>query len=380
MNEATRQNPIRVLYIARAPFISGAERALVSMLRHLDRAVIEPSLILGSESEIIDQAQALDIPLAVIPLPKRSRYKPISWWQSKHCLAKHIEKFRPHVVHANDVPSCQAMSVVAGRLKTPRVVHIRWGITASDAAWWARDGAECVICISQWVHTQLGDTAGTTLEHSRIEVLPDAVDWPALNDEEMTSPAMPKNAVDEPALGFAGQLIESKGLDLVIQAMGQLSPQQCPRLLVAGEDAQTAGAYRKQLETLAQQCGVAHQIQWLGFLKDVSQLYRQVTAMVCPSRIEPLGLVPLEAARFRLPTLANRIGGLAETIEHQVTGYLIEPTIDGWVEALALTHDTRKLTCMGQAAHERTHRLYSPQVYQQKLTAIYQYQIGNIAS
>jgi len=355
----------------------------MSMLRHLDRAVIEPSLILGGESEIIDQAQALNIPLAVIPLPKRSRYKPFRWWQSKHRLAKHIEKFRPHVIHANDVPSCQAMSVVADRLKTPRVVHIRWVITASDAAWWARGGVECVICISQWVRNQLGDTAGTTLGHSRIEVLPDAVDWPAQSNEEMTSPAMPKkptHTADEPILGFAGQLIESKGLDLVIQAMGQLSPQQCPRLLVAGEDTQTAGAYRKQLEKLAQQCGVADRIQWLGFLNDISHLYRQVTAMVCPSRIEPLGLVPLEAARFRLATFANRIGGLAETIEHQVTGYLIEPTVDGWVKALAHAHDMPTLARMGQAAHERTQRLYSPQVYQHKLTAIYQHLVGNVVS
>ena len=377
VSESTGQNPIRVLFIARAPFISGAERAMMSMLRHLDRTTIEPSLVLGCESELINQAQQLNIPFAVLPLPKRSRYKPISWWQSKRRMAQHIENFRPDVIHANDVPSCQAMSVVGARLKIPRVVHIRWVITADDAAWWARSGAECVICISQWVRDEFGDTAGTSLGHSRIEVLPDAVDWPAQNDEELPPPT---NTANELVLGFAGQLIESKGLDLVIQAMGQLPQQRQPRLLVAGEDTQSAGAYRKELEELSQQCGVADRIQWLGFLKDVSELYQQVTAMVCPSRIEPLGLVPLEAARYSLPTLANHIGGLTETIEQKITGYLIEPTVDSWVTALEQAHDMHTLARMGQQAHERTKRLYSPQVYQQKLNGIYQHLIGNIAS
>ena len=369
-------SPIRVLYIARAPFISGAERALVSMLGHLDRSRIEPALVLGCASALVDTARSLDIPVSIIPLPKRSRRNPIAWWRSVRQLKRLMKRFQPHVAHANDVPSCQAMSVVGGQLGVARVVHIRWGITAGDAGWWACDGAERILCISGWVRDQLGDTAGTSLARSRVEVLADAVDWPAQIGEAAPNKD-PQDEHDEEdrsrpiTLGFAGQLIESKGLDLVIEAIGRLASGNRPRLLIAGEDTQSGGAYRKQLEELAASRGVSECVTWLGFLDDVSKLYRRVDAVVCPSRVEPLGLVPLEAARYHLPALANRVGGLAETVQDGQTGVLIDPTVDSWARALTRLGDRVQLRQLGTAAYERTQRLYSPRTYQTRLMKIY---------
>jgi len=372
---SNRSRPVRVLYMARAPFISGAERALMSMLRHLDRSQIEPALVLGNPSELVGQAQAMGIPVTIAPLPKRSRYHMLAWWRSLHRLRRVIHDYRPDLIHANDVPSCQAMSQVAGPMGIPRVVHIRWVITATSTAWWARRGVEQIICISQWVREQLGEVTGTTLESARVDVIPDSVDWPATTPDQPPSPGAWSG---DPTLGFAGQLIESKGLDLVIEAIGRMPKPRQPRLIVAGEDLQTGGAYQKHLERLANRCGVADRITWLGFLQDVSGLYRQVHAMVCPSRIEPLGLVPLEAARFNLPTLANRVGGLAETIVDDTTGYLVEPTAELWTGALDRVWDTHKLAQMGAAAHDRTRRLYSPGVYQERLLGVYHQLMDNL--
>ncbi len=378
VSDPTVPNPLRVLYVARAPFISGAERALASMLRHLDRIRVEPMVVLGTHTPLIDQLDAMGIPHWVVPLPKRSRYRPLAWHGSRRRLSAAVDSFKPHLLHANDVPSCQALSIVGEKKRLPRVVHIRWEITADDAAWWAYRGAECVICISQWIRDRLGDTSNTVLKRSNIEVLPDAVDWPA-TPAQHTPPPSTRNTSTPIALGFAGQLIESKGLDLVIEAIGRLPKDAQPRLLVAGQDTQTQGRYHTHLVQLAQKCGVTQQIQWLGFLDDVSQLYRQVAAVVCPSQIEPLGLVPLEAAQFGLPTLANRVGGLVETIQHGTTGYLIDPTVEAWAQALRQLQNVNRLAQMGQAAYERTRHLYAPAVYQQRLMVIYQGLIAAVA-
>lgn len=362
------RRPLRVLYFARAPFISGAERALISMLRHLDPARIHPALVLGCQTPFVDQARALGIDVSVAPMPKRSRFHMPSWWQSLRAMTREIEHFAPDVVHANDVPSCQAMSVAAGRLAIPRVVHVRWVISATAAAWWARCGAERLICISQWMRQQLGSTRGTPLESAQTSVLPDAVDWPAQAPDQAVLPSL---STSGPVLGFAGQLIESKGLDLVIEAMGQLPSSDQPQLIVAGRDTQTGGAYQQHLARLAQRCDVTGRIRWLGFLDDITHLYEQVTVMVCPSRTEPLGLVPLEAAQYALPTIASRTGGLAETIEDGVTGVLVEPSVRAWTHAIAATRNAHVMAQMGRAAHDRTKRLYAPKVYQQRLTSLY---------
>ena len=385
-HEAIEHFAGRVLYIARAPFVSGAERALMTLLRHLDRARVEPHLVLGQETDLLRQAGGLGVPVTIIPLAKRQKSQWIFWRRSCKKLKRLMREIGPAAVHANDVPSGQAMSVVAGGLGVPRVMHVRWTITSAAACWWARDGAEAVVCISEWVRGQLGQTKGTALETAMVEVIPDAVDWPA---EEGVPDAKPQAAGAKPqaagakppaaglreqrVLGFSGQLIESKGLDLVIEAMGMMPAAKRPRLLVAGEDTQTRGAYQATLQALAERVGVAGCVEWLGFLDDVTTLHRRVHAMVCPSREEPLGLVPLEAARFGVATVANRVGGLAETILDGQTGYLVEPTADAWAAALARLADAAPdaLARLGRAAHERTRTLYSPMAYQQKLMALY---------
>lgn len=47
----------RVLYIARAPFVSGAERALESMLRHLNRDQVQAGVILGHDTALSESIQ-----------------------------------------------------------------------------------------------------------------------------------------------------------------------------------------------------------------------------------------------------------------------------------------------------------------------------------
>jgi glycosyltransferase involved in cell wall biosynthesis len=372
--------PYRVLYFARAPFVSGAERALMTMLRELDRRRFEPELILGCESELVGIARSLEIPVRIIPMPEREARQLVGWWRSCWAVERELARFRPHLVHANDVPSCQAMSAVAGRRRIPRVVHIRWPIDAVSLSWWARAGCEQILCVSRWTQEQLGDRRGTRVGRANVEVLHDAVAWTersARGREVRTEgEAAGEERRSRPCLGFAGQIAEVKGLDLVIRALARLPADRRPRLLVAGRDTQTGGVYQRQLQQLAAECGVADSIEWLGFLDDVGTLYRRVDAVVCPARVEPLGLVPLEAAEYAVPALANAVGGLREIVVLQETGYLIEPTVAGWAAVLGNPKTYQELPALGNAAQQRVRSLHSTAEYQQRLTGCYIRLIG----
>jgi glycosyltransferase involved in cell wall biosynthesis len=50
-----------------------------------------------------------------------------------------------------------------------------------------------------------------------------------------------------------------------------------------------------------------------------------VHALVAPSRREGLGMVALEAFTRGRPVVASRVGGLAESVEDGVDGYLVPP-------------------------------------------------------
>ena len=356
----------RVLYVARAPFFSGAEQALLSMLRHLDRDQVTPELVVGHETELVDRVQKLDIPVHLIKLVNRTATSVFRWRRSLRQMHQRVMAFDPDVIHANDVPSAAAASITGAKYGIGRVVHVRWGMTAVEAGWFVRRGSESLICISRWIRDRLCNPSRTPLADTKIEILADAVDWPLQGEPQRSSLTL-----SEPTIGFAGQIIPDKGLDLIIEAMARMSPSMRPKLLIAGQDTQNDGKYREKLIQTAKHYGLSDRIRWLGFLDDMTQLYEQVTAMVCPSRREPLGLVPLEAAGFSIPTLANRVGGLAETIQDNKTGWLIEPTTDAWAQALEEIHNQKKVDRFGRSAGEWTRKFFSPLNYQDRLMAIY---------
>jgi glycosyltransferase involved in cell wall biosynthesis len=122
---------------------------------------------------------------------------------------------------------------------------------------------------------------------------------------------------------FLGRLIEEKGVkvlceawDIVRQRLGASAPQ----LVIAGN-----GPLDNWIRERAKQNPL---IVYNGPVsgEQKTQLIATCRAMIAPSIWwEPLGLVTYEAYDFAKPMLAARSGGLSETVQHGVTGFLHQP-------------------------------------------------------
>jgi glycosyltransferase involved in cell wall biosynthesis len=130
-----------------------------------------------------------------------------------------------------------------------------------------------------------------------------------------------------------GKLKPYKGLDLLIEAFGQL-----PNELQARARVRAVGKPYMDLEPLrarAEQLGVASRIVIEpGFVSDddVGKLFSPDSIAVFPYReIEASGVLTLALVHGR-PIIASRIGGFAETITDGIHGLLVPP---GDVAALA---------------------------------------------
>jgi glycosyltransferase involved in cell wall biosynthesis len=129
------------------------------------------------------------------------------------------------------------------------------------------------------------------------------------------------------------------------------------RFLIAGEcrdPKKFPGSYsERDLDDMAEG---DTRIRYIGYVKDVEDVYHTADIVVVPSRWqEPLGLINLEAGACRKPVVATRVGGIPEVVEDGVNGFLVEP---GDVAALAarvaeLIADPALRMRMGEAGRTR---------------------------
>jgi glycosyltransferase involved in cell wall biosynthesis len=123
---------------------------------------------------------------------------------------------------------------------------------------------------------------------------------------------------------MAGHLSPIKGQDVFLRAAAIVSNQRDDvDFVIAGEDKSRSGENRVQIEQLTTELGLADRVHSLGWVHDLRDFYNSLDVFVSPSRIEPFGLVILEAMACRIPVIATASEGATEIIEQGMTGRLV---------------------------------------------------------
>jgi len=125
-----------------------------------------------------------------------------------------------------------------------------------------------------------------------------------------------------------GRMVPQKGFDILIEAFAQADVNG-HHLLLAGD-----GAERAALERLADKCGLNGNVHFVGRAdrEMAVSLFHSCSFFALPSRMEPQGIVNLEAMASGKAVVASNTGGVPEIVLADTTGLLVEP---GDVHALA---------------------------------------------
>jgi glycosyltransferase involved in cell wall biosynthesis len=118
-----------------------------------------------------------------------------------------------------------------------------------------------------------------------------------------------------PLLLALGRLHRDKAFDVLIRAMTHLPHAYA---LIAGE-----GPERGALEALARREGVAGRVLLPGWRGEIGPLLAACDVFVCPSRLEPLGNVVIEAWSAGRPVVAADSYGPAELITDGQDGLMV---------------------------------------------------------
>jgi glycosyltransferase involved in cell wall biosynthesis len=123
-----------------------------------------------------------------------------------------------------------------------------------------------------------------------------------------------------------GRLIARKGQSYLIQAMALLADHPQAHVVIVGE-----GHERPALEATVERLGLASRVTLKGRVsgEELDRLYRACQVFALPGIVdaagdtEMLGMVLLEAMRYRKPVVCTRVGGTVDILTDEENGLLV---------------------------------------------------------
>lgn len=181
----------------------------------------------------------------------------------------------------------------------------RWGLRRADA----------VTACSRFVLDDAERRFG--LARDRGKVVPNGVE---LHDQQSHLP------LDLPFGSFVfgvGRFVEKKGFDLLLDAFARLAAQRPDVGLLIGGD----GSARAPLMERVRDMDISSRVSLPGTLSrsQVAWAMANATAFVLPSRVEPFGIVVLEALRAGRPVVVSSRGGAQEIVRDGREGLVVDP-------------------------------------------------------
>jgi glycosyltransferase involved in cell wall biosynthesis len=177
--------------------------------------------------------------------------------------------------------------------------------------------AEKVVAVSPKTKRELVEIVG--IPGNRVEVICNAVDgeefYPDPNQRIKTREKLEIPA-ERFAVLYAGDFrLQRKGLRTILEALVGLP--EAIHLYVAGKG--NPEAYSEQLAP------VQARVHFLGFRRDIADLFQAADTFAFPTRYDTMALVVFEALASGLPVITTIESGVGEIIQSGVNGFVMDP-------------------------------------------------------
>jgi glycosyltransferase involved in cell wall biosynthesis len=373
--------PRRILFVAHSALQGGAELCLDTLLRELDKAKYNLTVIFPQHGPMAESARALGARVEVWPL---------AWWMSmrislQYCknflvnlvsvlrLVWYLKRHRidlvysnssvvfgaawaariagvPHVWHVHEVlaPGHMTSPVlplrVIKRLIRSLSRRIIFESSSSQSAYLAgqEDDRTCVVynCVRFAGLPRMGREAGRARLGIRSE---------------------------DRVVAFVGRFSERKNPLLLVRAACRIADRTNVRFLFVGD----GPLHQELLHTIAA-LGLSDCSHVVSFQEDITWVIELLDVLVLPSQQESFGMVLVEAAAYGKPTIATRTEGPREIVVDGVTGLLVEPNNDAELARKLeyLLGDEAIRRQMGKAAAQRAQDLFSASKYAHKIEQV----------
>jgi glycosyltransferase involved in cell wall biosynthesis len=343
---STLSQPKNILYIASATSgsgIGGGEIYLLSVMRHLDRKLYNPIVLLpGDGIEFRAELNKLNVHSIVVKLnygwlkPDKAWYTFLSETSNRiNKIVKIIDEYNVDLVHTNS--NIFFDGALAARLKDIHhilVVHIpfldhqplfqRLRLSPSSFASLINDISDHIIAVSE----ATAETLRPYVPDTKLSIINVGLELDTYNkaiSRQISNIRFELNLEkNTPLVVAVGRIVFDKGFDILVEAAA-LVIQKKPdvHFLVIGSPDDVY--YYKQLEERLLALNIRSNFHFLGFRLDVPEILSHCDVFALTSISEGGPYVLLEAMICRCASVATKCGGVVEdVIKDKDSGLLIE--------------------------------------------------------
>lgn len=336
----------------------GAERVVVELAAYLEAAGWE-SLVVALESPgaqaVVEQARRRGIQAEVLPGVK-----------GKLLLA--LQALRRYVVD-NDINLVHSHGYKSDTLVALARIPTHIGIVATCHTWYSES---LKLTLYEWVNKlvlhafdhvvlvspQLVEEvfqAGMAVEQVTLVENGITAEATVNRDREAVRAELGVEPHEQLILRV-GRLAESKGNDVLLEALALVASSRPVRLVLVGE-----GEEQEALSARARALGLEHKVDFLGYRQDIADLLGASDLFVISSNKEGLPIVLLEAMRAAVPIVSTAVGAIPLVIRSGYTGQLVPHSDpEALAGALAEALDNEQQTAhRAQLAHKAFLRSYT---------------------
>jgi glycosyltransferase involved in cell wall biosynthesis len=391
----SNKKKLTILYVHASTDLYGSDKVLLDLVKNIDKALFAPIVVLPDRGPLFyaienEGIEVHDLPLARIT---RSAFTVIGILKlvqrllvSIKAITKLVGSRKIDIVHSN------TLAVISGAFwallnRTKHLWHVHEIIERPNIIY--RYYPKLVNVLSSyvvansnatrnWLETKAQQICGKT------ETIHNGLTHEgSVSKLESDTIRTYCNATNEDVVVvLVGRLNWWKGQELFIDAVEIMAEKgiRSVRALIVGSPPPGQGHFKSDLDEYISASKVAEFVSMMDFTEDVWPVWAACDIAVVPStEPEPFGMVAIEAMSAHKPVIAANHGGLAEIVEHGITGLLVTPrdarALAQAIEELLLSSERRRE--MGEQGYLRQKNYFSLEAYIRAFEARYLYIVAH---
>ena len=376
----------KVLYYEPSSGFGGSSSNLYHILRQVDKSRVDPVVVTHKDGDQFERIKTLpDVKLEKIKFDKVDSWSNVGYVKTlteflttvlpfSNVLAKYIRDNQIDVIHINtNIMLGLPMILAAKKTKRPVFCYIRESKPLSKIErMFIKYVNKFFVLNSEALKIYSRD-----IPHDRIEIVYDGLDLDQFHNIDSRQFLDEFKLRDYNLVGMVGRIITGKG-HVEFAKAAQNVIKACPntKFIIVGAVKGDGQEYFDELKKYMDEHNLADHVILTGWRTDVKQITAALDILVLPSTTFPEGLPNsiIEAMALGKPAIATDIPGPPEIIDHEKTGYIVQPgNVEEMSERiLAILQDENLAKQMGQAGRKRAEDLFDVRKVVRRFEKIYE--------